>query len=33
MPAFSDHKIIIKLMNLAKNTDLYIRSLHVKIHS
>lgn len=30
MPAFSDHKIVIKLMSLGKNTDLYIRSLHVK---
>lgn len=33
MPAFSDHEIVIKLMNLGKNTDLYIHSLHIKTHS
>lgn len=30
MPAFSNHKIVIKLMNLGKNKDLYIHSLHIK---
>lgn len=30
MPAFSDHKIIIKLINLGKVKDLYIHSLHKK---
>lgn len=30
MPAFSDHKIVIKLTNLGRNTDLYIHSLHRK---
>lgn len=33
MPAFSDHKIVMKLMNLGNNTDLYIHSLHIKTHS
>lgn len=33
MPAFSDHEIVIKLMNLGQNTDLYIHSLHIKTHS
>lgn len=30
MPAFSNHEIVIKLMNLEINKDLYIRSLHIK---
>lgn len=33
MPAFSNHKIVIKLTNLEMNKDLYIRSLHIKTHS
>lgn len=33
MPAFSNHEIVIKLMNLEINKDLYIRSLHIKTHS
>lgn len=30
MPAFSNDKIVIKLINLGKNTDLHIHSLHIK---
>lgn len=30
MPAFSNREIVIKLMNLEINEDLYIRSLHIK---